>query len=384
MRGAMKGINNEGMANHNRFTILKLFYQNGAMGIQDIAQKTGLTTAAVSKIIKKLQGDGFVIKTNDAAPSHGKHQGFWMINRLKQFFLCLDIAPKKISSLVVDFIGAPLGKVRSVGNEFADKNELLKLLLKECRHWQKQFPSLQYAGLSVTGLVDNTTRHSSFRVLMNAKEDVDIISYLEPKTGLQIKMDNNCNNMMLAEKWLGYQSMWDSCVLLHLDYGIGAAFLKKQEIFRGSAHSAVQIGHICMDINGPPCPCGSRGCLENYAKEENLIKNTGYSSVEAFYTALSQGAADAKERYTLALDYLAVGVGALINLYEPNKIILTGSFTRGGCLDLLKILSRQFSIGPLHDHCEIALSSLTGEQHLAGSAFLWVEELLNPSSGEDS
>lgn len=360
------------MSIHNRVTALKLLYRDGKLSIQELAKKMDLSVAAGSKILKSLREGCFITQSKDYIPSHGKHQGFWQINKSRRLFLCINITPNGLRSLVVDSLGEPLMPLKEENHDFNSSSELLQALLAVCSHWLAFFPNLGHVGISVMGLVDIHSGISTFRALMGHQTEVDIISYLEEHTSLRVKIENDCNVFVLAEKWLGRHS--GSFVFLFASQGIGCSFVQEGKLFLGSHTTALQGGHINLSGKNDLCPCGGKGCVELYSNSAYLLKMSGCESLKLFFEEYLGGNPNIQKIYHEAIRYLAQIGGMLITMLNPDKIIFSGSVFIPEIIPLWKKNIGEYSIPVMLRQCDIVPSGLSQEQLIAGAAFLWIEE----------
>jgi glucokinase len=175
-------------------------------------------------------------------------------------------------------------------------------------------------------------------------KDFHLRELLSHACGLPVFVDNDANAAALAEAILGAGK--GACCLVHLTLGtgIGGGIILDGRVFRGSSGSAVEIGHMVIQENGPLCTCGSRGCLEAMASGvaiSNRVKELSLSEVDAplideflrdpqGFSAKAVGRyADAGDRTALRIledvgRHLGVGIGNLVNLVNPDVVTLSG------------------------------------------------------------
>lgn len=373
----IKGMKPRALSQHNRAALLRLLYQNGAMSIKDISLNSGLSIPAVSKIVKKLTAEGFAVNICPDKPIHGKDQGLWGINKEKEYFLCFDITPLFIRSAVINYLGESVSEVKYRNENLTDIRDIKTILLKEYSFWLRKYPKIRRAGMAVTGIVDRESGVSQYRALTKAQGVINFKELLEREFSLKLKIENNCNIMALAEKWLGRHQDTHSFAIVHADYGVGAALIQENKLFRGEHLTSLQLGHISANLNGIQCSCGARGCIEAYINEAALTEKSGSSNIESFYEKLEALEPLSLEIYRKATSYLALGTGVLINMFSPNKIIFYGSFTRGNFLKQLEHQVSSCSLRIFSEGCSFEISSLSPEQYLSGAAFLWIEDDLH-------
>ncbi|NOT32427.1 MAG: ROK family protein, partial [Planctomycetes bacterium] len=126
---------------------------------------------------------------------------------------------------------------------------------------------LQGAGVGLPGLLDRTTGRVQQSPNLPWLEDVPVGEVLARHLGLaasKIRLENDANVAALGEQWLGAARGKSELLLLTLGTGIGGGLILDGELFIGGS-MAGEVGHLNLDPDGPPCGCGARGCLEQFA-----------------------------------------------------------------------------------------------------------------------
>ncbi len=171
---------------------------------------------------------------------------------------------------------------------------------------------------------------------------------LEEKLNIPVIIDNDCNTLALAEYWFGDGENLNSFITLNVDYGIGAGIMINGQLFHGSNFGAGQIGHTIVQDNGSLCSCGNYGCLETISSELSIIEKVKIKIKKGFPSLITEIAKSpdhitlnhlyeaAKQNDQLALSiletasrYLGIGISTLVNVFNPEKVILTGGILRG-------------------------------------------------------
>jgi len=117
---------------------------------------------------------------------------------------------------------------------------------------------------------------------------VDVVAPLEAALGVPVVLGNDCNLGTLGEVWLGAARGAQSAFGILVGTGIGGGFVQKTQLWRGHRESASEIGHVVMEIGGPECGCGNRGCLEALASRTAIERDIRQAVDEGRNTALSE------------------------------------------------------------------------------------------------
>lgn len=185
----------------------------------------------------------------------------------------------------------------------------------------------------------------------------DIKTLLEKEFGLMTKIENDVTALTLGEALFGSGSGYKNIICLALGTGLGGGIIIDGKLYRGSQGCAGEFGHIVVQPDGFDCTCGRKGCLEAYAsaigidnianqmmkKNESIkIKDTRPITI---YSLAKQGNRIAKKIVQEVGNYLGIGIGSLVNIFDPDVVIIGGGISKSG-----KILFD--SIYPsLYKHC---------------------------------
>lgn len=127
-------------------------------------------------------------------------------------------------------------------------------------------------GIAVPGVVDPKAGYVVVTPNMSLGE-TPIRQRLEDRFRLPVALGNDCNLGALGEKWLGASRGAGSAMSILVGTGIGGGFVRKGKLWRGAREAAGEIGHIVMQIGGPQCGCGNRGCLEALASRSAIERD---------------------------------------------------------------------------------------------------------------
>jgi len=191
-------------------------------------------------------------------------------------YLGVDIGGTKLQASLVGESGEIAGRLRCPTPREGGSSAVLEALEKVMAHLLEEEGvepgELAAIGIAVPGVVDP----DAGRVIVTPNMSltgVAIRSHLEEKFGVPVAVGNDCNLGALGEQWLGSARQADSVVAILVGTGIGGGFVEKGRLWRGARESASEIGHIVMQIDGPQCGCGNRGCLEALASRSAIERD---------------------------------------------------------------------------------------------------------------
>lgn len=182
--------------------------------------------------------------------------------------------------------------------------------------------------------------------------EVPIAEIMQKEFNVPVKVDNDVRCAALAERSYGAGSGCKNLICITVGTGIGSGLIINGKIVRGSSNAAGEIGHIKLSLGeGPICGCGDTGCFEAYASGPSIVamakeyiaggKSTKYreiaGSVEAITPAVicqaaKEGDVVAKRIFSTMGEYLGIGLSGVVNLLNPEKIVVGGGVADAGDL----------------------------------------------------
>jgi predicted NBD/HSP70 family sugar kinase len=332
---------------HNLALVLQHIAGEGPLSRARIASLTGLTRATVSSLVDDLMQASLVTELGPRAGGGiGRPGRALTANRSSYAGLGLEVNVDYIAVCVTDLAG----EVRYLRTRLADNRRLspgrvLSRAVRIARTAVKaaEAEQLTVAGLAIAlpGLVE--AERGLLRVAPNLGWlDVPVVEFLSVRLEagrLPVTVDNEANLAALGELWFGGHDGLTDFVYVSGEIGVGAGIVIGRELFRGVMGFAGEVGHVTVQPDGPPCRCGSRGCLEQVAGQEAIMRAAGLTgeagtsmgqpggSVAELVARARSGEARTLEAIEAAGHALGIGIAALVNLVDPTTVVLGGLYT---------------------------------------------------------
>ncbi|HEY3375404.1 MAG TPA: ROK family glucokinase [Candidatus Aquicultor sp.] len=227
--------------------------------------------------------------------------------------------------------------------------------------------------------------------------NVSLHAIIESEFGLPTFMDNDGNLAALGELYYGSARGARDVVALTLGTGIGAGIIINGCLYRGETGSAAEIGHMVVQANGRRCSCGSCGCFEELAsgralvriaKElaarhpENLVVKGAGGEIERITgpmvtEAAQHGDAVAMEAFKETGYWLGIGVNNIINIFNPQLVVLGGGMAEAGelVLEPVRRIVAECTLSPNKEVAQVVLADLGNQAGVLGAAALTFNEL---------
>lgn len=274
------GLNNFQVRHHNKKLFMNLMWRHKQLSKSRLAQLSGLTIPATSKILQELMEEGKIHHSDVALSHRGHNSGSFQLPTAGPWTLCMCVTPTRIEYQLADAQLTARGGCRHIAISAVTPDQLLAEIEALWRRISQQWPSHKInLALAVHGQVDPVTGVSQHMPQAAWKAPVELKYLLEERLQIDVRLDNDCIMLALAEKWISRNQQQEFCVI-NVDYGIGSSFIINGEIFRGNLYGSGQIGHTIVDPQGARCSCGRQGCLETVASLSALKNAARQRSAE--------------------------------------------------------------------------------------------------------
>jgi glucokinase len=232
------------------------------------------------------------------------------------------------------------------------EDELVELLVREVGEGRAERPGVAAIGMGVPATIDHD-RGVAVSAVNLPIENLPLRDLVRDRTGLPAFLDNDANVAALAESLFGAAKGAEDAVMLTIGTGIGGGLILGGEIYRGATGAGAELGHMAIDMDGPPCQgnCPNRGCVETLASGTALGREGREAAEREPESALGAMRADGHEidgkavtEAALSGDETAIGVfdlvgrrlgvalASLANIFEPEVIVIGGGVIAAGDL----------------------------------------------------
>lgn len=224
-------------------------------------------------------------------------------------------------------------------------------------------------------------------------ENVELGSFLEKRLGMPVKVSNDANCAALGEVKAGAAKDCANCVLITLGTGVGGGVVLDGKIFEGGHAGGTELGHTMLVLDGEPCTCGRRGCLEAYASATALIRDTRRAAEaneksvinrlcgedlsridgKTVFDAMQTGDETARQVVKRYLRYLGEGIVDMVNVFRPDCVLLSGGVGNQGdnlTVPLQKFVAENCFAGEKSAVPRIGIATLGNLAGIIGAAAL--------------
>ncbi|NUT99343.1 MAG: ROK family transcriptional regulator [Saccharothrix sp.] len=364
---------------HNSALVLDAITTHPGSSRAAVSARTGLTKATVSSLVDRMIAAGLVVEGEAQARSGPGRRGTALHPSPDgPHGLGVEIGVDYVATCLVDLTGQVRQRTLRAGdNRTSSPARVLTKAATAIKSALRRDVPIGGVGVAVPGLVETAT--GTLRVAPNLGwEEVDIRGELRSRVGLDVpvQVGNEANLAALAELWHGHGTQ--DFVHVSGEIGIGAGIVVAGALFDGVRGFGGEIGHLQVDPNGPPCTCGSRGCLERLAGQDEILKTAGCPTLDELLKALRAGDPSAATAVSEAAKWLATALSGAVNLLDLPTVVLGGTYARLApwLADTLESTLRERVLGARWSPTTVLTSTLGPEAAVRGAATTAVRAIL--------
>jgi predicted NBD/HSP70 family sugar kinase len=397
----LSGSNTSRVKAHNVQAILLNLLHNRVTSRVNLAEQTALSKTTITNLVAELMAQGIIAEEAVAdAPENGRRR----VGRPQRM---LHLVPSA-RYVVGVHIGIGLFRV-AVTNLHAEIIHNNTLLFDLNQPWDKTLtqiaaqieatvqesgvdPALVLGvGIGVSGLIDHRTGVNLLAPSLGW-HDVPVKAFLEERLNLPVCADNNVRAMSLGEAYFGIGRDVGIQAFIYGRIGVGAGFVINGQLFRGFGAGAGEIGHtIVLPHEGAACRCGQHGCLETLVSEPVLLQEAqalaaaqpdgllaahlnqaGEHPIDAVFAAARAGDQPTQQLIEDKAYYLGVALANLVNILNPELIILGGMFAQASDLMIPKVEAtmKQVAFAHMGDRVRLQPTQFGWRAGVVGAASL--------------
>jgi predicted NBD/HSP70 family sugar kinase len=326
------GVSSEVVRDINRRLILNLIRTRHLISRADLARVSGLQRSTVSLIVEQLIADHWVIEGPTVKLPRGRRPTFLRLNE-ERLIVAVDIRPVQCTLALANANGRFLSQeTLATGAPETTIEALIRSIHRLIKSNSKS--KVEGVGISLPGRYDHKTDRLVFAPNLGWPA-VDIRSAIADATGLEVAVENAANASVLAAVWFDRMEDCQNFVAVTVSEGIGVGIWANGQLVRGLKGMAGEFGHVPLDLDGPLCSCGGRGCWEVFGSNRAALRNyweSGRAPGNFGFLDLLSRAEHGDIRAAKALDtmarYIGRGMRMIVAGLAPELIIVVGDLTR--------------------------------------------------------
>lgn len=397
---ALRRINQDDLRNHNLSVVIDtLLHTTEPLSRAELAKRTGLTKATMSLLVSMLVDDGVVREGEPSVQSsYGRPSTPLLIAGGRYCGIGLQVNTNGYGVIVLDLDGTVVSE-RWVDADMSAPDadevfaELDALAMEQEALLAERGYTVAGAGLALPGLVTGDMRLLMARNL--GWEQLDLTRF-DVMRRLDVTAGNEANMAALAQI-PGYAMRRDgdgivgpseSFIYLSTDVGIGGAVVRNGHVEIGDHGFGGELGHTSVELRGPVCRCGRRGCLETYAGRRAMVESAGIASGSA--AARRESVDELIDRWCAgdvrvaavvnkAIEAMVSSIASAINVCDIETVVLGGVWSQFGseiAVQMQSALQRQV-LGYPEVRAKVLMADVTSRPALVGAAAMGLRHFVD-------
>lgn len=397
---ALRRINQDDLRNHNLSVVIDtLLRTTEPLSRAELAKRTGLTKATMSLLVSMLVDDGVVREGEPSVQSsYGRPSTPLLIAGGRYCGIGLQVNTDGYGVIVLDLDGTVISE-RWVDADMSAPDadevfaELDALAMEQEALLAERGYTVAGAGLALPGLVTGDMRLLVARNL--GWEQLDLTRF-DVMRRLDVTAGNEANMAALAQI-PGYAMRRDgdgivgpseSFIYLSTDVGIGGAVVRNGHVEIGDHGFGGELGHTSVELRGPVCRCGRRGCLETYAGRRAMVESAGIASgsaaarresVDELIDRWCAGDVRAAAVVNRAIEAMVSSIASAINVCDIETVVLGGVWSQFGseiAVQMQSALQRQV-LGYPEVRAKVLMADVTSRPALVGAAAMGLRHFVD-------
>ncbi|MBK7979287.1 MAG: ROK family protein [Ignavibacteriae bacterium] len=379
--------------NERIIEIIKILMNNEKMTLAEITKKANQSLPKVTETINLMKESNIVIEIDsDNIAAMGRPSQKFKLNSAYGYFLGIDLGRIHTNFVVLDYSQKKIFEnhiptlLQLDTKEVANKLGInINQILREVKIPKSKLMGI---GVSIPGIVNSIMGTSETYLKL---ENKTIQEYFSEQFKNIVRIEHDVKSMALGEIYYGKYTDLKNALYLNFGWGLGLGIIFNGELYYGKDSYCGEFGHIPVIPNGELCYCGKIGCLETVSSGRAITKKvrdkisggassmilnniTDPNKIEALdiLKAANKGDQFSIEILEEAGKYLGIGIAMLINIFNPEKIIIGGTFTQVASyiLDIAKSNAMKHSLTQLNKNVQFQISSLSNSSGALGVARL--------------
>jgi glucokinase-like ROK family protein len=381
--------------------IIAYFANTGNATIADLSKELNASAPKVTHLLMELSQDGLIQDYGKIDSTGGRRPNLYGLTPDAGFFIGVEVKKYHINLGLLDFKKNLIKLSERVPYELANTEASLDELCKIITRFADELPvpreKILGVGVNLTGRINYATGYS-YSFFHFGEEPLS--KTIEARTGIRTYLENDSRAMAYGEFSSGIINGEKNVLFVNLDHGIGMGILINGQLYYGKSGFAGEFGHIPFFDNEHICHCGKKGCLETEASGMALVRifreklREGSSTVitrknkqvdevmlEDIIHATNHDDVLAIEQVALIGEKLGKAIAMLINLFNPELVILGGSLSSTNDYIRLPIKSaiNKYSLSLVYNDTQLKISTLGEKAGIIGACLLVRNKLLTLS-----
>lgn len=369
--------------------IINQLDEDGDLTIADLSRELNISTPKITSLVNELIEEGLLQDMGKIDSTGGRRASIYGLVNNACYFIGVDVKRYYINIGLLDFKKHLVSVEEKIPYPLENTQQSLTALIDTIRNFIKEQgiakDKILGIGINLSGRVNNITGYSYSYFHFHEEP---LVSTIEQELGIKTFLENDSNAMAYGEFAHGVVTNEENVLFINLDYGTGSGIIVDGKVYYGKSGFSGEFGHIPFYDNEIICGCGKKGCLETEVSGQALLRKVKEKMEAGAATILTKNKGElkledlieaAKQEDVLMIELLADmgeklgrALAVLINLFNPELVILGGTLAETG--DYLRLPARsalnKYSLSLVNNDTQVKLSKLGEKAGVMGGCLI--------------
>jgi predicted NBD/HSP70 family sugar kinase len=380
----------------NQFNILNTIRRAGLISRVEIAEITGQSRAAVTNITARLLQEKIIVeKETKTSSSRGRRRVLLALNPTAAYVVGVKLSAFQVSFAVTnmqaDVLSSLIVPVRIGKKSVEFVADLIEEGIRHCvSEALVNMRKISGIGIGIPGLV-NSEKGITYWSALYKKGNTTLRDLIQNRFNIKTYIENDANTVTLAQQWFGEGKGVDNFLVVTVEHGVGMGIVVNGQIYRGVKGIGAEFGHMVIKPGGALCRCGKCGCIESYVADYSVLgaaidackagkwqfRNTSSLTIEEVTAMAKKGEPALQKIFKRSGEILGLGISGLVQIFNPEKIIIAGEGVRAGALlfEPMQKMVKAHTTPEMFETIQIIIQKWQDTDWARGAASLVLQEL---------
>lgn len=371
--------------------IISHFIYAGCTTITELSKAVGLSVPTVTKFVDVMLKDGYVNDYGKLETNGGRHPSLYGLNADSGYFVGVAVSINSLKICLINFKGDVLKMTSDIPFSLENTPECLEGICREARSFIDGLDidreKILNVCMGITGRVNPEIGCSYTHLTFTEKPLAEVLT---ERLGINVCIDNDSRAMAYGEYIMRNDKCARNLIFINVNWGLGMAIIIDGKLYSGMSGFAGEFGHNYGYDNQQICDCGKKGCIETEVSCSALYRkfierlHNGENSILLKEKSIDEITLDdiisaVKREDVLAIEIveeigakLGRHIGEMMNIFNPEQVIVGGEFSRVGVYLLPPVIAsvRRYTLNLMYRDSDISISELKENANAIGSALL--------------
>jgi glucokinase-like ROK family protein len=379
--------------------IIKILNAKSSLTIPELSRELNTSVPKVTSLITELIKEGVLVDLGKIKSTGGRRANTFGLAGTACYFIGIDVKRYYINIGLLDFNKQIVKLEEKIPYPLENTQQSLAVLIALIKKFIKESGIAKIKilgiGINLSGRVNNITGYSYSYFHF---QEEPLAALIEKEIGIKIFLENDANAMAYGEYMQGAVGDENNVIFINLDYGTGSGILINGKVYYGKSGFSGEFGHIPFFDNDIICGCGKKGCLETEISGQGLLrrvkerlsagsnsvltkkgKNYNYLKLEDLVDAIKQEDSLMIEMVAELGEMLGRALSVLINIFNPELVVLGGTLSEAG--EFLRLPAKsainKFSLSLVNNDTQLKISTLAEKAGVVGACLIAREKIIS-------